>query len=253
MPYHDTSSSAYSPAPLVTNVQPLAQHPQLQVIQSPLSFHSESSGTHIEYRAYNYRYLPSGRLVRGDGWNIWAIMLSLALGWLIWGEAIEGKLSLPQGCIAGVLDATWLYSMIPAILLVCVQTRTVLYRKSFRLFLCQMDVDGNLESVIPLRGLGLQLSTTRGISLPYPPKVIRHGVQDKERPAPSRLLLPLLSSSTFIPLSEISTIVINEGIRRWSVRYYLGIIKRGEGGIDVALDVSASMWEVTACADMSDR
>ena len=66
------------------------------------------------------------------------------------------------------------------------------------------------------------MSTTRGLSIP-----IRS----------NRMLLPLSTSHTFIPLSEISTVIINEGLRRWSVRYYLAVVyKRGQGVL-VALDV----------------
>ena len=45
-------------------------------------------------------------------------------------------------------------------------------------------------------------------------------------------------SRTFIPLEAISTVVINEGLTRWSIRYYLAIIKRGGAGLVDTFDVS---------------
>ena len=56
--------------------------------------------------------------------------------------------------------------------------------------------------------------------------------------SPGRLLLPLSTSRTFIPLEDISTVIINEGLTRWNVRYYLGIVSKGGRGVDVAYDVS---------------
>lgn len=79
------------------------------------------------------------------------------------------------------------------------------------------------ESITPLPSLGLQLSTTRGLSFPHPS---------------SRLLIPLSTSHTFVPLSEISTVVINEGLRRWSVRYYLAVVRKRGEGVLVAFDVN---------------
>jgi phosphatidylinositol glycan class H protein len=45
------------------------------------------------------------------------------------------------------------------------------------------------------------------------------------------------TSHTFIPLNNISTVIINEGLSRWNVRYYLAVVIRRGGGVVVALDV----------------
>jgi phosphatidylinositol glycan class H protein len=56
------------------------------------------------------------------------------------------------------------------------------------------------ESVIVLPSYGIQLETHRGL--------------------PS---LPLFASRKFIPLADVKDILINEGLRRWDVRYYLTV------------------------------
>ncbi|KAI0797712.1 GPI-GlcNAc transferase complex, PIG-H component-domain-containing protein [Abortiporus biennis] len=58
------------------------------------------------------------------------------------------------------------------------------------------------ESVIVIPALGIQLETHRGLP----------GI-------------PLTVSRHFIPLSSIQDVFINEGLRRWDVRYYLAIIQ----------------------------
>ncbi|KAH9063495.1 GPI-GlcNAc transferase complex, PIG-H component-domain-containing protein, partial [Lactarius vividus] len=57
------------------------------------------------------------------------------------------------------------------------------------------------ESVLVLPSYGIQLETHRGL--------------------PS---LPLFVSRKFIPLSEVKDVLINEGLRRWDVRYYLTVL-----------------------------
>ncbi|KAI9446514.1 GPI-GlcNAc transferase complex, PIG-H component-domain-containing protein [Lactarius indigo] len=57
------------------------------------------------------------------------------------------------------------------------------------------------ESVLVLPSYGIQLETHRGL--------------------PS---LPLFVSRKFIPLSEVKDVLINEGLRRWDVRYYLAVL-----------------------------
>ncbi|KLT46339.1 hypothetical protein CC85DRAFT_239112, partial [Cutaneotrichosporon oleaginosum] len=68
------------------------------------------------------------------------------------------------------------------------------------------------ESVTPLPGLGVQLATVRGF-----------GVGPKS------------TARQFVPLDDISTVVIHEGLRRWSVRYYLGVVRK-RGNVVVAFD-----------------
>jgi len=70
------------------------------------------------------------------------------------------------------------------------------------------------ESVLVLPSYGIQLETHRGL--------------------PS---LPLFVSRRFIPLAEVRDVLINEGLRRWDVRYYLAILyspRRGEQRLEVA-------------------
>jgi hypothetical protein len=73
------------------------------------------------------------------------------------------------------------------------------------------------ESLTPLPGLGVQLATTRALTL-YGRSV---------RTATSR---------RFIPLGEIESVVIHEALCKWNVVYYLGIVRRGD--VVVAFEVS---------------
>ncbi|KAH9842693.1 uncharacterized protein C8Q71DRAFT_215966 [Rhodofomes roseus] len=69
------------------------------------------------------------------------------------------------------------------------------------------------ESVVVLRSLGLQLETQRG--LPF---------------------IPLFTSRRFIPFTTLRDFVINEGLRGWSVHYYLAVIQQSSNG-EVTIDV----------------
>ncbi|KAF8275109.1 hypothetical protein EI94DRAFT_1560103 [Lactarius quietus] len=57
------------------------------------------------------------------------------------------------------------------------------------------------ESVLVLPSYGIQLETHRGL--------------------PS---LPLFVSRKFIPLADVKDVLINEGLRRWDLRYYLTVL-----------------------------
>lgn len=73
------------------------------------------------------------------------------------------------------------------------------------------------ESVLVLPPYGVQLETHRGL--------------------PS---MPLFASRRFIPLTEVQDVVINEGLRRWDVRYYLAVLhtpRQGEQYLAVAYEV----------------
>lgn len=48
------------------------------------------------------------------------------------------------------------------------------------------------------------------------------------------------TTKAFIPLEDISTVVINEGLTKWSVRYYLSVIRKNGAGVAVAFDVSGN-------------
>jgi hypothetical protein len=75
------------------------------------------------------------------------------------------------------------------------------------------------ESVLVFPPHGIQLETHRG----YP------------------LLKPLFVSRRFIHASHLEDFIINEGLRRWNVRYYLAVVHRGSTdmiAMDVAFEVS---------------
>ncbi|KAH9934662.1 uncharacterized protein B0H18DRAFT_927263 [Fomitopsis serialis] len=69
------------------------------------------------------------------------------------------------------------------------------------------------ESVVILHSLGLQLETQRGLPL-----------------------VPLFTSRRFIPLTSLRDFVINEGLRGWSVHYYLAVMQQSSNG-NVTIDV----------------
>ncbi|RSH86627.1 uncharacterized protein EHS24_004898 [Apiotrichum porosum] len=74
------------------------------------------------------------------------------------------------------------------------------------------------QSVTPFPGLGIQLATAHGLHLPNGKQVV-FSVQRR-----------------FIPLDDIETVVVHEGITRWSVRYYLGIVRTRGRPVVVAYD-----------------
>jgi len=85
--------------------------------------------------------------------------------------------------------------------------------------------------MIALPKLGVQLETTRGISLALPFLASSNTY---------RIQIPLSTTKAFIPLEQISTIVIHEGLRLWRVEYYLAIIKCSGLGIIVGFPVGPS-------------
>lgn len=76
-----------------------------------------------------------------------------------------------------------------------------------------------------MRGLGLQLTTTTGLQIPFLPHI----------------KIPLFQKHLFLPIETISDIIINEGIFGWTIIYYLVIIvidnsnedSTGSGGKEV--------------------
>ena len=80
---------------------------------------------------------------------------------------------------------------------------------------------GPLESIIVIPPHGIQFETHRG----FPP-------------------YPLFASRSFIPLIILQNFVINEGLRRWDVRFYLAAIKKASSGamsMEVAYEVNCRM------------
>lgn len=74
------------------------------------------------------------------------------------------------------------------------------------------------ESVVIIPRHGIQLETHRGLLFSLLPAC------------------PLTINRRFIPLTSVRDIVINEGIRRWGVRYYLCIVR--DVGSEVTLEVA---------------
>jgi phosphatidylinositol N-acetylglucosaminyltransferase subunit H len=73
------------------------------------------------------------------------------------------------------------------------------------------------ESVVIIPCHGIQLETHRGLQYSLLPSC------------------PLSTKRRFIPLTSVRDIVINEGLRRWDVRYYLCVIR--DAGPEVSLEV----------------
>ncbi|KAF8532518.1 GPI-GlcNAc transferase complex, PIG-H component-domain-containing protein [Gautieria morchelliformis] len=74
------------------------------------------------------------------------------------------------------------------------------------------------ESIFVVPRHGIQLETHRGLKFSLIPA------------------FPLRTKRRFIPLTSVRDIVINEGFRRWDVRYYLCIIR--DTGSEVVLEVA---------------
>jgi hypothetical protein len=78
------------------------------------------------------------------------------------------------------------------------------------------------ESVLALPGLGVQLTSSHGL---IPPSIIR----SLHPRIPGHVGITV--QTTFIPVSAMrgaSAVILHEGIRRWSIVYYLGVIATTE-------------------------
>lgn len=101
------------------------------------------------------------------------------------------------------------------------------------------------ESIIAVKGIGLQLTTTRGLSMSlpnlfyFPLPSDPSAVDSKRTLRKSATRFPLSTSNLFIPLESISDIVINEGIYGWRVIYYIVIIQT-QGKEEVKLRIAFS-------------
>ncbi len=83
------------------------------------------------------------------------------------------------------------------------------------------------ESILALPNLGIQLSSTTHLA----PPVRLHFV------------VPLTRSTRFIPLSALcgtSSVFLHEGVRRWSVEYYLGVLGRTGRGAGAGESMAAA-------------
>ncbi|WVO15496.1 hypothetical protein L204_103154 [Cryptococcus depauperatus] len=189
----------------------LPKHSQLRLLTTYIT-HEPDGPKYTEYRVYNYRHLASGNIKRGDGWGlvellVAAVLLGLAYKWKVWDvlrEMTRGQVCfLDVGHIKLVVyNALLLWSL-------WIRCNTVLY-----------------ESVIPIPNMGIQLSTTRGIPIPFTNHTAKHSCTG----------VPLSTSRVFIPFSEISTIILHQGLTRFRVQYYLAIVRKRGERISVALD-----------------
>ncbi|KAF9069863.1 hypothetical protein BDP27DRAFT_1293210 [Rhodocollybia butyracea] len=111
---------------------------------------------------------------------------------------------------------SWSYSLLPVIISVLWPKAGSLHRiiltLAVILFLWTRCTQVIHESVIVLPEHGIQLETHRG----FPP-------------------LTFSISRRFVPHTMLRDVVINEGIKRWDIRYYLVALNEGTTGI--ALDV----------------
>jgi len=126
------------------------------------------------------------------------------------GTMIQGAkgLSLPDAFLVLALAIFW-----PTIVAATAAVKAVV--GVLAIFLLWMKCRQVLfESVVVIPLQGIQLETHRGL----PPFI-------------------LSSTRRFIPFKALQDVAINEGLRRWDVRYYLVVIKE-RGPKDFALDVA---------------
>ncbi|WVQ93009.1 hypothetical protein IAU59_000072 [Kwoniella sp. CBS 9459] len=198
--------------------------PQLEIRCASLT-RGEGSSIPVlfrEYRVYNYRKVQtSGRVVRGDGWSVLDATVLAGLLWAAW----KWETSELLREVWSTRHVEWTSDMF---VLVSGAVFAALYIKSK----CTVVL---YESVTPIPEIGIQLSVARGLSFPSPasPKTPEH-----------RILIPLSTSHTLIPLSEISTVILNQGLSRFRVQYHLGVVNKGGRGIVVALDATRPGFDV---------
>ncbi|EIW65799.1 hypothetical protein TREMEDRAFT_74924 [Tremella mesenterica DSM 1558] len=196
--------------PHVKRETPLKNQPEFIVHSIPLDTKIDSTSNYVEYKVYNFQTLRSGRIIRNDGWNIGDLLVICLLNWTWTRYDLKNTLTSSwkwDSFHIGLL--VWLGCMIGLVVSKC---RTIIY-----------------ESVIPLPGLGIQISTSRGFPLPS-----SHLFSSDH----NTIHISLSTSSKFIPIEDISTVVINEGLVRWRVVSYLAIIlKRGQGVVVVFQNV----------------
>jgi len=111
--------------------------------------------------------------------------------------------------VRGAAGLTWQLAIVPVVLgFVWIKVESFWFMTGLSLLLVYLVwmkcTQVLFESVIVIPPHGIQLETHRGFS-------------------PSRTLF---SSRRFIPMPALQDFVINEGLRRWNVRYYLTAIQR---------------------------
>jgi hypothetical protein len=107
-----------------------------------------------------------------------------------------------------------------ALLIVWFRFKEVQYGKRMILLHASMNLIKLLpESVLSFPSIGIQLETHQGFSI-LGQRIITTGV-----------------SRSFIPISGISDIVINEGLCGWNVRRYMAVLSAGEARLEVIFQV----------------
>ncbi|ORX39278.1 hypothetical protein BD324DRAFT_649358 [Kockovaella imperatae] len=185
--------------------RPLRAHPNFCVVRQP------SADALVEYRVYNVRYHPSGRVVRGDGWGLLDLIVLSGLVYAASRTQWTSYIAQEER-----LDFWHLWQSPITLLLVFlawsfVKTQTVLY-----------------QSITVNADYTLALKTVRGISIPT---IRPDGLRSVDRHH-----IPLRITRHLVALSEVSTIVINECLTRWNARYYLAVLCLG-GNIIVPFDI----------------
>ena len=104
-----SSASGNANVGATTIRQPIAAHPQLCIIETPLvsadlsSFNHCPRHMHTEYRIYNWRRLLSGRIIRGDETEkdllVWAVVAGIA--YLLRNVSIELWRCVGEGEVLG--------------------------------------------------------------------------------------------------------------------------------------------------------
>lgn len=176
-----------------------------------------------EYRVENWRVTRdgTGRVIYGTTAWTWPCTLVLFIAFVFWPKVTRPVQQLEGHLVTRYFQihtSTWVFEgfALLGILSIWVKCTQVLSGTRHRRHIARRT-EALPESVIVLPPHGIQLETHRGL--------------------PS---LRLSATRRFIPLSVLQDLVINEGLRRWDVRYYLAAIKKlefDEFGLQVAYEV----------------
>nr|XP_019010058.1 uncharacterized protein I206_05620 [Kwoniella pini CBS 10737]OCF48839.1 hypothetical protein I206_05620 [Kwoniella pini CBS 10737] len=204
--------------------RPQTNHPNLEIITTPLNslnsrLNDSTTAQHVEFRVYNESNVNKGQRQRYDGRSLIDLLVISALMWSAWSyqlwDVVKG---FPAHYRSGwnvelTLLLAWIASCVLGVRYIC---NTILY-----------------ESLTPLPGLGVQIALTRGVRFPWPLTTNRN------------FLLPISTSYSFVPLSEISTVILNQALHGFSVRYYLSIVKKDGQGVIVGFNTEVKDIDIS--------
>jgi len=203
-PRTPTSDHHAGPARRMRRTRPLQYHPELLIVDTPKLCR--------EYRVENWRILRdgTGRTRRGADGLTWVDALLVLGAAILWPLVRIAPLYAVR---ANLVEQAYPHRLATAALVValgmyfyakCTQilwgayilARTLCVPKHFA------------ESVVAFPAMGIQLETHRG----FPPIVFA-------------------VSRTFIPLSVMHDVLVNEALRRWDVHFYLAVLSNSESGM----------------------